>query len=299
MTSTPLADLRDSFMIELRAQHLAAGTLTRYGQAVDLFARWLVDNGHPADVASLTRGNITSWLAEQSARLKRNTVRNRYKGLARFCRFLLDEGEIDEHPMRTIEIPKAEAPLVPVFDDDDLAALIKACTGKRWQDRRDEAIVRVLTDCGIRIGELRGLTVDGLDLRRERAIVMGKGDKERPIYFSPRTTRALDRWVRARRSHPRASSPALFLSERGALSDNGVRWILRQRVEQAGLDGRANPHRFRHTWAHDFLLAGGQQGDLKQLAGWTSDVMLARYGASAADVRAMEAARRMRRGDRI
>jgi hypothetical protein len=51
--------------------------------------------------------------------------------------------------------------------------------------------------------------------------------------------------------------------------------------------------------ARDFLLAGGQERDLKPLAGWASDVMLERYGASAAVVRAREAVRRMRRGDRV
>jgi len=68
----------------------------------------------------------------------------------------------------------------------------------------------------------------------------------------------------------------------------------------AGLDpAEIHPHRFRHTNAHDFLLAGGQERDLKRLMGWRSDTMLERYGASAADHRAREAAKRLRRGDRI
>lgn len=68
----------------------------------------------------------------------------------------------------------------------------------------------------------------------------------------------------------------------------------------AGLDAtKIHPHRFRHTNAHDFLLAGGQERDLKRLMGWRSDTMLERYGASAADHRAREAARRLKRGDRV
>jgi len=58
-------------------------------------------------------------------------------------------------------------------------------------------------------------------------------------------------------------------------------------------------HQFRHTFAHDFLMAGGQERDLKRLAGWSSDVMLERYGASAADARAKAAAQRLKRGDRV
>jgi len=58
-------------------------------------------------------------------------------------------------------------------------------------------------------------------------------------------------------------------------------------------------HQFRHTFAHDFLMAGGQERDLKRLAGWSSDVMLERYDASAADARAKAAAQRLNRGDRV
>jgi integrase len=70
------------------------------------------------------------------------------------------------------------------------------------------------------------------------------------------------------------------------------------RAEQAGID-HLHPHQFRHTFAHDFLMAGGQERDLKRLAGWTSDTMLERYGASAADARARAAAQRLKRGDRV
>jgi integrase len=82
------------------------------------------------------------------------------------------------------------------------------------------------------------------------------------------------------------------------MSTDGVRERLKVRGAMAGITD-LHPHRFRHTFAHDYLMAGGQERDLKRLAGWTSDVMLERYGASAADARAKAAAQRMRRGDRV
>ncbi|WP_142393831.1 tyrosine-type recombinase/integrase, partial [Mycobacterium avium] len=97
-----------------------------------------------------------------------------------------------------------------------------------------------------------------------------------------------------------ASNSALFLGERGRFTPDGVRERLKVRADMAGLDStKIHPHRFRHTNAHDFLLAGGQERDLKRLMGWRSDTMLERYGASAADHRAREAARRLKRGDRV
>jgi integrase len=69
------------------------------------------------------------------------------------------------------------------------------------------------------------------------------------------------------------------------MSPDGVRDRLALLGAAAGIDD-LHPHRFRHTFAHDFLMNGGQERDLKRLAGWSSDVMLERYGASAADARA-------------
>lgn len=106
------------------------------------------------------------------------------------------------------------------------------------------------------------------------------------------------RWTGTRR-HRWAHLDALFLTQRGALSTDGAWERIKVRAQQAGLKDRMHPYRFRHTFAHDFLISGGQERDLKRLAGWSSDVMLERYGASAAERRAQEATRRLRRGDRV
>jgi len=89
-----------------------------------------------------------------------------------------------------------------------------------------------------------------------------------------------------------------MLTQRGGLTPDGARERMAALGARAGLD-HLHPHRFRHTFAHDFLMAGGQERDLKRLAGWTSDVMLERYGASAADARAKSAAQKLKRGDRV
>jgi site-specific recombinase XerD len=210
----------------------------------------------------------------------------------------VDEGEIDVNPMKTISPPTLRDKPVPVVTDDQLTSLLKVCAGKDFQDRRDEAIIRLLLDCGLRVSELCGLTVDGLDLDNGMALVKGKGNKIRPVYFSARTVRAVDRYMRMRAQHRWAHLDALFPDPTRALSTDGARERMNVRAEQAGID-HLHPHQFRHTFAQDFLMAGGQERDLKRLAGWTSDTMLERYGASAADARAKAAAPRLKRGDRV
>lgn len=296
--SPRLEDLHKSFARHLRAEGLADRSITIYGQAITYFSRWLEEQGRTATLDELTRAAVREWLATLSDTLEASTVKTRYRGLFRFCGWLVTEGEITENPMSTLSPPQPVAKPVPIISDDDLAALLKACNGKDMRSRRDEAMIRLLLDCGLRVSEVCGLTVDGVDLDRGMALVVGKGNKIRPVYFGARTARAVDRYLRLRKQERWAHLDALLISQRGALSPDGVRDRLDALTDAAGL-GHLHPHQFRHTFAHDFLINGGQERDLKRLAGWSSDAMLERYGASAADERAKSAAQKMKRGDRV
>jgi len=295
--SAQLQDLERSFLRHLRAEGRSPATLRLYGQAVTFFSRWLQSQNRKATVDELNRAAIREWLAVLNDEHQAGTVKVRYRGLFRFCTWLVEEGELPDNPMTTLSPPELRKKPVPVVTDDELAALLKACVGKDFNDRRDEALIRFLLDCGVRISEACDLRLDQLDLDQGMAIVEGKGSKVRPVYFGARTARALDRYVRMRSQHRWAHLDALFLTQRGALSADGARERVKIRGDMAGIVD-LHPHRFRHTFAHDFLMAGGQERDLKRLAGWSSDVILERYGASAADARAKAAAQRLKRGDR-
>ncbi len=299
--SEDLESLRASFNRSLRVEGKADRTLVLYGQSITFFSAWLALRGQPADVSSLDRDTVLQWLDYLRDRgLTTGTIRTRWRGLRRFTNWLLAEDIIRTDPLAGIVIDKPEPPPVPILTDDELAALLGACKGKRFVDRRDEAVIRLLIDCGLRVSEVTGIDLDHLDLDGESVTVTGKGSRVRPAYFGARTGQALDRYLRERRNHRHASNLALFLGERGRFTPDGVRERLKVRADMAGLDPtKIHPHRFRHTNAHDFLLAGGQERDLKRLMGWRSDTMLERYGASAADHRAREAARRLKRGDRV
>ena len=295
-----LESLRGSFNRSLRVEGKADRTLVLYGQSITYFGQWLAQRGRPADLSSLDRDTVLQWFDHLRSRgLTTGTIRTRWRGLRRFVNWLLAEGIVGTDPLAGIVIDKPPPP-VPILTDEDLAALVGACRGKRFADRRDEAVMRLLIDCGLRVSEVTGIDLDHLDLGAESITVTGKGSRVRAAYFGAKTGQALDRYLRERRNHRHASSSALFLGERGRFTPDGVRERLKVRADIAGLDpAKIHPHRFRHTNAHDFLLAGGQERDLKRLMGWRSDTMLERYGASAADHRAREAARRLKRGDRI
>jgi integrase len=112
--------------------------------------------------------------------------------------------------------------------------------------------------------------------------------------------RAVSRYLRARSGHPGLGLPNLWLPVRGAqpLRANGIKLMLKRRGLRAGLAG-VHAHRWRHSYAHEWKLAGGDTGDLMLLLGWTSDDMPRHYGASAAAERAQQVQARMGIGERV
>ena len=78
---------------------------------------------------------------------------------ARFSAWLEEEGEIDTDPLLGLKAPKLDAKVVASLSDAQLRSLVKACGGKEFRDRRDEAIVRLMSETGMRAGELIGLQV--------------------------------------------------------------------------------------------------------------------------------------------
>ena len=143
------------------------------------------------------------------------TAAARLAGVRQFSKWLAAEGEIPADPLLRLNAPKGDIPITPVLTEDELRALIKACQGPSLRDRRDEAIVRLMAETGMRAGELLALEVADVDLIRGLAYIRrGKGGQGRIAPFGPQTARAVDRYIRMRRGHPAADSRALWLGAR-------------------------------------------------------------------------------------
>jgi integrase/recombinase XerD len=294
--SLDLATLLPSWELHLRAERKSVETVKLYVGGVRHFLAWCEETATPAVLDRATVGGFVADLLDQGR--EATTARAYQLSVRRFAAWLVEEEELDADPLAGMKPVKLDTKVVPVLTDAQLKALIAACQGKTLRDRRDEALVRLLAETGVRAGEAIAMAVADVDLATGTALVRrGKGGKGRLVPFGPQTGRAIDRYLRARRDHRLAGTPALWVGERGkAFAYHGLRKALVYRAELAGIKG-FHPHVLRHTAASRWLAAGGSEGGLMAVAGWSQRAMVDRYVAATRAELAADEARRLGLGD--
>jgi site-specific recombinase XerD len=301
----PLPDLWqplwEGFERHLRIQGRSERTLNGYQESLWKLADHLAAGGRRApDLLKVDRAQVESVILRlQAEDYAANTVLRHFRGLAVLFSWLVEEDLIAENPMARLRPPQVKLELPPVLSDEAITKLLKACEGRDFEARRDTALVRFLIDTGCRRGEVESMTVGDTDTKAGTAVVTGKGGGTRVVSMGNKTAQAVWRYLVARQRHRGRGLPWLWLGTRGRLFGNGMYQVVRRRAREAGLEERMFVHLFRHTSTHLALVNGANERDVITLNGWSSGAMLGRYGASAAQERAIAAHKRFSPGDRF
>lgn len=286
--------LLPAFKRELKYRKLTDHTIYNYERAFKLYQQWCDEYGHKFE---LTESRYVAW-SEWLKQVRAPRTVNLYLLLMRaFATWGHGEGDFDfVLPAISVD-PGPNKP--QVIEDDVLKRLLHIVKQDiRKLALRNELILRLLFDTGVRRGELIGIRLQDINQDDMSIWVMGKGGKSRFVYYGNNTGRALDRYLRVRDQFPHADSPWLLLGQQGRLKASGIKRLISTLKAKAGLTD-LRPHMFRHTFAHDWLDSGGSEHDLMRLAGWTSTTMLDIYGAERAQQRASGSHKRLSRGDRV
>ena len=162
--------------------------------------------------------------------------------------------QLQENPVADLEYPKLRKSLPRYLTMEQCAKLLSSVSG--INEKRDYAILMLFLNCGIRRSELVGLNLT--DVYEDRIRVVGKGNKERIVYFGTPCRKAIDAYMEERKQKVLTDNRALFGSRNGnRISVTAVHRLVDKALKQAGLDStQFSAHKLRHT-AATMMLSGG------------------------------------------
>lgn len=269
-----LQEALEEFLLDGRARMLSQATLNWYD---DLLQRACVflNAKQIAAVEDVRPSHLRLFITDLTADRKPATIAGYFRALRALFNWLAAEGLIESNPMQRLTSPKVPHKLPPSITPQDALRLLHACPEDTLLGKRNYAIIMMLWDTGVRVGELVNLKLGDLHLSEGYVVVNGKGNKEREVPMGKEGIASLRRWLNVR---PDGMSSHVFVSTRGnALKRRGVSSMLKNIQKRAGVNGRLYPHLFRHSFARQFLLAGGDPITLQQILGHSSLAMVKQY----------------------
>lgn len=248
-----------AFLAAKKIDGLSAKTLKSYREMLTAFA-----NQVDKHVAKITMDDIREYIGTLAERgLKDSSIQTHINTLRSFFGWLDLEDVIRKNPMRKIKSlkidrAKARRPLTA----EQLERLRDGC-----QTYKEKALVEFLVSSGCRLGEVVGIRVDNVDWQGRSVVVLGKGNKERMVYFSVRAKLMLQEYLAQRKG-----GDALFASSRapyGTMTPRAVERAIQKIGVRAGGQRRVHPHLLRHTFASNALNAGMDITIIQHLLGHT------------------------------
>ena len=285
MKKLTLSQAIAGYLINLSARHLSQNTVNDYTNTLKKFSATL---GSDTAISSIATTHINDFLANQS-NLSNKTLSNYHSTLNTFFEWLITSELITKNPVKFVQRAKPERRVIDPLPEEEIKLLMKAVTrtnpysrpGKKTsfhklpEAERNVAILLFFLDNGVRLSELCDLKIKDLDLKQKRAFILGKGNKERFVPFSDRTSQAI--WKYHTQRGELYPDDYVFSTDRNRkLDSRNVQKMLQRASERAGIS-HVHPHRLRHTFAVNYLRAGGDVFTLQMILGHEHLEMVRHY----------------------
>ncbi len=213
-------------------------------------------------IKHITTDDLRAYLTDYQAEKKSSkvTIDNIRRILSSFFSWLEDEDYIIKSPVRRIHKVKTSKTIKETYTDENLELMRDNCV-----ELRDLAMIDMLASTGMRVGEMVLLNRNDIDFNERECVVVGKGDKERMVYFDARTKLHLQSYLASRTD----SDSALFVSLRSPhkrLTIGAIELRLREMGRKLGIN-KVHPHKFRRTLATMAIDKGMPIEQLQRLLG--------------------------------
>ena len=229
----------DSFISSKQVEGCSERTIKYYKEIIEKFV-----NNFDKSIKQISTNEIRNYLSnyKDNSSCGSTTIDNIRRVLSSFFTWLEDEDYIIKSPVRRIHKIKTAVVVKEVLTDENLERLRDEC-----ENIRDLSLIELLISTGMRVGELVNLNINSLNFEDRSCIVLGKGNKEREVYFDAKTKLHLKEYISKRND----SNDALFVSMREPhqrLSISGIELIIRTLGINSNIN-KVHPHKFRRTLA--------------------------------------------------
>lgn len=204
---------------------------------------------------------LKQYIANDIERLKASSIGHRVRFLKSLFTWLHNEGILDQNIARKLKEPKQGARIPKFIKEEDLELLRDSCANVK-----ERALLEVLYSTGCRIGEIYSLNIRDVNFTNNSIRVIGKGDKEREVYFNVKCRIQLERYIKSRLDE----DDSLFATERKPYRRTSIaqlRNIIKRISKRSGVEVNVFPHRLRHSYCQHLLDKGAPIETISDLVG--------------------------------
>ena len=285
--TTTIKQAIDSFLLSCKVEGKSYGTIECYSDKLKGFLWYANNYDFPGDITAVTTHHLREFLAylrDTDHRFNSNcprakkpinstTIQKYYRALSSLINLLIREEVLEYNPLVKIKVPRAEKKVIKALSSKEVNQIIIALPNT-FEGKRNKAIILVLVDCGLRLGELLNLKLPDINMEQQILKVDGKTG-ERVVRFGATTSKALKKYMR-KRQVINGHIDKLWITAKGvALKDSSVETLFIALSRKVGI--HINPHLLRHTFATLWLRNGGDSLMLQRLLGHTTLMMTNRY----------------------
>ncbi len=247
-------------------------TINSYERDLEMYYNYLEEN--ELEDISITNDEIRQFLKYlDTKKYSKSTISRLLSALRHYYNYLMIKDNLKNNPFKQIRNPKKEKKMPNFLQYNELESIINSIPLDEPLHVRNRLIIELLYATGLRVSELTKLKVNQINYGNREIRVVGKGDKERIVFFGEYCEEILKLYINKYRNEllKDKDNDYLLLNKDGnRLTSRGVELVIENLIKELALKHNVSPHTLRHTFATDLLNNGADLKSVQELLGHSS-----------------------------